>query len=138
MPCSDSFVIALSARGENGGLESLVSLIWMLVCVVAIIVLAYLFTKYVAGRGIGKLGLSGGSDRFKVLTRLSLGRDQSVALVKAGEKYLLLGVTPSGIALLKELTWEEAQAMYAPPPDQPAPPSFHEALRTVLKQKKPR
>ncbi|MDE6591394.1 MAG: flagellar biosynthetic protein FliO, partial [Oscillospiraceae bacterium] len=53
-------------------------------------------------------------------------------------KYLLLGVAPSGVSLLMELTREEAEALYAPPPDQPAPPSFSEALRTVLKQKKPR
>ena len=138
MPRSDSLMIALSGGREGGGLESLLSLAWMLICVLVIIVLAYLFTKYVAGRGIGKLGLSGGSDGFKVLARLSLGREQSAALVKAGEKYLLLGVAPSGISLLKELTREEAEALYAPPPNQPAPPSFGEALRTVLKQKKPR
>ena len=120
-----------------GGLGSLLSLIWMLVCVLAVIVLAWLFTRYVAGRG-GTIGLPAGSERFRVLARLSLGREQSAVLVKAGEKYLLLGVTPSEVTVLKELTSEEAEAVYVPPPDQPAPPSFGEALRTVLKQKKPR
>ena len=81
--------------------------------------------------------MAGGGERFKVLTRLSLGREQSLALVQAGERYLLLGVTPSGVSLVAELTQEEAQALYASP-DQPAPPSFREALRTVLKQRKPR
>ena len=135
MSLSDSPVIALTGGGI---LDSVLTLVWTLVCVIVIIVLAYLFTKYIAGRGIGPMGLSGSSDRFKVLARLSLGREQSVALVKAGEKYLLLGVAPSGISLLMELTQEEAEALYAPPPDQPTPPSFSEALRTVLKQKKPR
>ena len=123
--------------GVLDGLSSLFSLIWLLVCVLVIVVLAWLFTRYVAGRG-GAVGLSGGTERFKVLSRLSLGREQSAVLVKAGEKYLLLGVTPTKIDLLKELTPEEAEAVYALPPDQPAPPSFGEALRTVLKQKKPR
>ena len=132
MPFRDSPVLAL-----DSGLGSLLSLIWLLVCVLVIVVLAYLFTKYVAGRG-GTIGASGGSERFKVLSRLSLGREQSAVLVKAGEKYLLLGVTASQISVLKELTQEEAEAVYALPPDQPAPPSFGEALRTVLKQKKPR
>ena len=136
MPFRDSPVLALDG-GAAGGLDSLLSLIWMLVCVLAVIVLAYLFTRYVAGRG-GMIGASGGTDRFRVLSRLPLGREQSAVLVKAGEKYLLLGVTPSGISLLKELTAEEAEAVYALPPGQPAPPSFGEALRTVLKQKKPR
>ena len=118
-------------------MNSLFSLIWMLICVLAVIVLAWLFTKYVAGRG-GTIGVPVGTERFRVLSRLSLGREQSAVLVKAGEKYLLLGVTPSKITVLKELTQEEAEAVYALPPDQPAPPSFGEALRSVLKQKKPR
>ena len=123
--------------GALDGLSSLFSLIWLLVCVLAVVVLAFLFTRYVAGRG-GVLGASGGSERFRVLSRLSLGREQSAVQVKAGEKYLLLGVTASEVNLLKELTAEEAEAVYALPPDQPPPPSFGEALRTVLKQKKPR
>ena len=121
------------------GLDSLFSLIWLLICVLVVVVLAYLFTRYVAGRGGGMAGLSGASERFKVLSRLSLGREQGVMLVKAGEKFLLLGVTPAGITLLKERTQEEADAICPPPdPDLPPPPSFAEALRTVLKQKKPR
>ena len=131
MSFRNSPVLALDVLG------SLFSLIWLLICVLVIVVLAYLFTKYVAGRS-GMMGASGCSERFKVLSRLSLGREQSAVLVKAGEKYLLLGVTASQITVLKELTPEEAEAVYALPPDQPAPPSFGEALRTVLKQKKPR
>ncbi len=120
-------------------LDNILSLLWLLICVVAIIVLAYLFTKYVAGRGGGYLSPGGGTDQFKVLARLPLGREQSLALVQAGERYLLLGVAASGVSLVAELTQEEAQALYRRPnSDQPAPPSFGEALRTVLKQKKPR
>ena len=32
------------------GLDSLFSLIWLLICVLVVVVLAYLFTRYVAGR----------------------------------------------------------------------------------------
>lgn len=128
------FTLALEATA----LDSIFSLIWLLVCVVIIIVLAYLFTRYVAGRGGAMLGASGGTERFKVLARVSLGREQSAALVRAGERYFLLGVAPSGISLVAELTKEEAEAVCLPPAGQQAPPSFGEALRTVLKQKKPR
>ena len=123
---------------ETTALDSMLSLMWMLLCVVVIIVLAYLFTKYVAGRRLGGLGASGGTGRFKALARLPLGREQSAVLVQAGERYFLLGVASSGVTMLAELTREEAQALYVQPPDQSAPPSFGEALRTVLKQKKPR
>ena len=39
------------------GLDSLFSLIWLLICVLVVVVLAYLFTRYVAGRGGGMAGL---------------------------------------------------------------------------------
>ena len=127
-----------AALAQNGGLDNILTLLWMLVCVVAVIALAYLFTKYVAGRGGGMMGLSGGTDKFKVLARLSLGREQSLILVQAGERRLLLGVAPSGVSLVAELTQEEAQAICPPPSDRQAPPTFQEALRTVLRQRKPR
>ncbi len=38
---------------QSGALNNILSLLWMLVCVVAVIALAYLFTKYVAGRRDG-------------------------------------------------------------------------------------
>ena len=129
---------SLSLTQGGGTLDSILTLTWMLVCVLVVVVLAYLFTKYVAGRGGSLLGAGGGTDQFKVLARLSLGRDQSLALVQAGERNLLVGVAPSGLSLVAELTAEEAQALYVRPADQPAPPSFGEALRTVLQQKKPR
>ena len=53
---------------EVTALDSVFSLMWMLLCVVAIVVLAYLFTKYVAGRrGLGGFGAPGGTGRFKAL-----------------------------------------------------------------------
>ena len=123
---------------EATALDSILSLVWLLVCVLVIVALAYLFTRYVVGRGGGMMGLTGGTGRVKGLCRLSLGREQSAALVRAGGRYFLLGITPSSVSLLAELGEEEAKALYVPQSDQPAPPSFGEALRTVLKQKKPR
>ena len=120
------------------GMQSLLSLLWMLLCVVAIIVLAYLFTRHVVGRGGLVRGMSGGNGQFKVLARLSLGKEQAAELIQAGERYFLLGVASSGVSLLADLSQEEAEALYQPPTDQPPPPNFRESLRTVLQQKKPR
>lgn len=115
------------------------SLLWVLVCVVVIIALAYWFTKYVVGRGaFNGLGMSGGTERFKVLARLNLGRDQMLVLVQAGERYFLLGVTAGAISTLAEYTQEEAAAWRSAQEQQPAPPSFGEALRTVLQEKRRR
>ena len=119
--------------------ESLLNLLWVLVCAVLIIGLAYWFTRYVVGRGkLGSFGATRGTEQLQVLARLTLGREQAAVLVQAGERYFLLGVTPSAVSTLAELTAEEAQAMCPPPSEQPQPPSFREALHTVLQQRKKR
>ena len=117
------------------GLEgdaALGSLLWMTVCVVLIIGLAYWFTKFVAGRGA--LGAFSGGRRMEVLDRMPLGRDQSVVLARVGERYLLLGATPAGISLLAELTPEEA-ATWKQPRTAGEKMGFKEAFLTVMKQK---
>ncbi len=106
--------------------------LWMLVCVVLIIGLAYWFTRYVAGRGA--LGAFSGQRRMEVLDRMPLGRDQSVVLARVGERYLLLGAGTAGITLLAELTAEEA-ASWKPPETAGERPGFKEAFLTVMKQK---
>ena len=117
---------------DLGGDTALASFLWMLVCVVLIIGLAYWFTKYVAGRGA--LGAFTGGRRMEVLDRLPLGRDQSVVLARVGERYLLLGAGTAGITLLAELTAEEA-ASWKPPETAGERPGFKEAFLTVMKQK---
>ena len=114
------------------GDSTLASFLWLIVCVVLVIGLAYWFTRYVAGRGL--LGGMAGGRGLAVLDQLSLGRDQRVILARAGERYLLLGATPAGITLLAELTAEEAAAWQAPPEDGERV-SFKEAFLTMMKQK---
>ncbi len=118
-----------------------VSLLWVLLSIVVIIGLSYWFTKHVVGRGgLGGLGMTKGTEGIKVLARQALGRDQGLMLVRAGERYFLLGVTPAGISNLAEFTPEEAKAWTALE-QQPAGnqlPSFGEALCKVIKEKRQR
>ena len=109
------------------GDAALGSFLWMLVCVVLIIGLAYWFTRYVAGRGA--LSAFSGPRRMEVLDRLPLGRDQSVVLARVGERYLLLGA---------ELTGEEAAAWKPPETAEGEKPGFKEAFLTMMKQKERR
>ena len=112
------------------------ALLWVAVCVVLILGLAYWFTRFVAARGLpGGFGASG-SEQLQILARLSLGKDQMLAVVRAGERYFLLGITAAGISNLAEFTEEEAGSWAAAAEGQPVPPSFREALRTVIQQKK--
>lgn len=65
----------------------------------AIIYLSYLVSKYV-GKGMNR---NGSSHYMRVIDQLMVGQDRYVAVVQAGDRYLLLGVTSQQINLLKEL-----------------------------------
>lgn len=117
------------------GDATLASFLWMLVCVVLIIGLAFWFTKFVVGRGA--LDAFSKGRRMEILDRMPLGRDQSVVLARVGERYLLLGAGTAGVTLLAELSEEEA-ASWKPPVTAEERPGFKEALFTVMKQKRGR
>lgn len=113
------------------------SLLWVLVCVVVILALAYWFTRYVA-RGFPGIRETQGPEQFRILARLALGREESLALVRAGERYFLLGITPTGITNLAEFSKEEAQLWLNAQEAPTAPPSFREAVQLVLGKKQQR
>lgn len=114
------------------------SLLWMVVSVVVIIGLAYWFTKYVAGRGgLGAFGPLRAGEGLELLAQLPLGREQRLVVVRAGERYFLLGATASEISVLAEFTAEEAALWRerAETQEKRETPSFREALNTVMRQK---
>ncbi len=86
-------------------------LLWVVVCVVLIVGLAYWFTRYVVGqRGIGALGAASlGRAQIKVLARTAVGKDQNLILVQVEQRYLLLGAAPGGISALAEFSQAEAE-----------------------------
>ena len=86
-----------------------VSLLGMLIAIVVVIGLAYWFTRYIVGKGrIPALSMMSRRDeKLSVLAQTQIGKDQRLAVVQAGERYLLVGVTAHNISLLSELTAEE-------------------------------
>lgn len=125
--------MALSASA--GG--NVLTLLGMLLAVAGVLALAYVVTRWVGRHGAPRPNAGGGSERFQVLRQLSLGQNERLALVRVGERCLLLGVSPGGVTLLRELTEEEAASWL--PRDgapEPAPPSFWEAVKKNLPQRK--
>lgn len=119
------------------------TLLGMLTAVVVILLLAWLFTRYLAGRAPGAMRFSRNrSEKLRLLERMPLGREQYLAVVRAGETYLLLGVTGSQITLLRELSAQEASKWTEEETDAPsegapgASMPFRDALREVWKQRK--
>ena len=115
-----------------------VTLLWVFVCVVAVLGLAYWSTRLIAGRGLpGVMRGSVRSGAIRVLARVMVGRDQSLLLVRVGERYFLLGAAASGISELAEFTPEEAAgwAEEAPDANAAATAVFRDSLRNAWKQR---
>ncbi|MDR0821255.1 MAG: flagellar biosynthetic protein FliO [Oscillospiraceae bacterium] len=82
-------------------------------------------------------GVPGGENKLRIISRAYVTRETSVAVVKAGERYFLVGVSPSGVQPVAELSADDF-----PPTPEPTTPtkSFAEILaentRAVFGKKK--
>lgn len=121
-------------------LEELTSLIWSILVIIAILVLAYLFTRFVAGRsGGGMLRYRG--RRITVLEKVTVGKDQKILLVKMGENYYFLGCAQGGITCLEQVSQEEADQWKRESEaqkDRAPEMSFREALKKVIDSRRDR
>lgn len=112
-------------------------LLWSLFVVTAVLVLAYLFTKYAAGR-LGN-GLRFRKGKMTILEQMPVGRDQKLLLVQIGDTVCLLGVAQGGITLLEKISqetldqWKQEEAGQE---ELGQKLSFQEALKKVLEQRK--
>ena len=118
-----------------------VSLLGMLVAIVVVIGLAYWVTRFIAGKGsLPSFGAGRKDDKLSVLVQMPIGKDQRLAVVQAGERYLLVGVTAQNISLLSELTAEEA-AYWLPKNENEGDgqtPTFKQAFTDALRNRKQR
>ena len=117
-----------------------VSLLGMLIVIVVVIGLAYWFTRHVVGKGrLPSFGMMRKEGELSVIARTQMGKDQRLAVVQAGERYFLLGVTAQNISLLAELSAEEA-ARWLPKEEsgEGQNPTFKEAFMDSLRNWKQR
>lgn len=75
--------------------------LWTICAILGVLVLAYLFTRYVAGRGQGGGPSRLGKRMLTILDQVAVGKDQRLLLVRAGETYYFLGVTQGSITCLE-------------------------------------
>lgn len=119
--------------------SQILSVLGLLAVILLVLAGAYFFTRWAGQNMGGGLFVRSGGSRLQVLDRASVGRDQAVLVVKAGQRYLLLGCTSAGLTLLAELTREEGEC-WDPPvspegPDEKRPLDFR-ALMQRLREKK--
>lgn len=117
-------------------MSEVLSLLGALAAIVLVLVGAGFFTRWAAKGGLlTPLGSASGSGQLQVLDRVGLGKDQWMLVVRAGERYFLLGSTPAGLSVLCELTQQQAQAWETPlsrnAPSQRPAPEFGAILRRL-------
>lgn len=91
-------------------MEPILSAVALLAIVLLVLAGACLFTRW-AGQNLNGGFVAGfrSGRRLEVLDRAGLGKDQALLVVRAGQRYLLLGSTSAGVTLLAELTEEEGK-----------------------------
>ena len=115
--------------------NDLLSLLGMLAVVLLVLVGAYAFTRWASKGGLlTQYGAPSGSGRLQVLDRLSLGKDQWLMVVRAGEHYFLLGSSPSGVSLVSELTAEEGALWHSPSSNDDSSQRISQEFHAILKR----
>lgn len=116
-------------------MEVLGPLLWALFVTCLILVLAYWFTRYVAGHMM--TGALGRGKHITVLEQVSVGKEQRLLLVRIGNRTYFLSATPGGIQNLGELSQEETAGW-----EEPASPAseltegFSQVFRRLREQRK--
>lgn len=103
------------------------SLIGMLAIMVVVLVLAYLFTRWIAVHGAPNFAVNHTNETFCVLRQVNVGRSERLLLVRVHERCLVIGVTAGSMNVLAELSKEESDALL----NVPEPPSFMESLQSA-------
>lgn len=107
------------------GLTAALSMIGTLLLMVAVFVGAYYASRYIGK----KYQPNGSGGNLHVLDRLSLGREQTLLLVRVGSKVLLLGCTGKSVEKLDELDPSEFEEESEPHDRE----QFINTWKTILK-----
>ena len=122
-------------------LKEIAGLLWTILLIVAVLVLAYAFTRFVAGRAAGSASIRYRGRRLTVLEQVTVGKDQKLLLVQRGERYYFLGAAQGGISCLEQVSPEEAERWKQEAESgQDTPPTirFQDALREVVERRRDR
>lgn len=84
------------------------------IVMIAILVAAYLTTKYIAGKGVQMK-----SRNIRMIDRMMMGKDKQVVLIEVGDRNLLIGVTNQAISVLGDIDGGSLKVKSDPKPPVP-------------------
>lgn len=107
-------------------IQTILHILFAVLCVVAVLFMAYYLTRIYAK----KMGTYfGTSQNIKVIDRIPVGKGSSIAVVELqGEQYLL-GITEQNITMIDKL---EEHMEPAPAPELPQIPNIKDAFSSLL------
>lgn len=80
-------------------LDYILTFLGLIIAIGAILLLSYVFSKYIGHKVVGYSN----SVNIKVIDRIAIGQDKSLAIVEVGKKYYLIGISSSNISMLNEV-----------------------------------
>lgn len=83
--------------------EYIFQIAWLILIFSLVIFLAYFVTKFVSLKAINYSK----SNNLEIIDRIAIGRDKYLYIIKAGNKYILIGTSGNYISRLKDLKEEE-------------------------------
>lgn len=117
--------------GDDSLISQIGTVIFTLAGIALILYLAYISTKFLGRRMNIK---TGGSRKLQIIDSVSVGKDKSVMIVRAGEKTFLIGAAQGGINLISELDSSEFEVLDIKQ-DSGTGMDFKTAFKTVLEKK---
>lgn len=108
-------------------MESVLSLIGLIILCVLIIAASYYTTKFVGKR---QMGVQKGGN-FTVIDTMRLSQTKYLQLVKMGEKYIVIAVSKDNISFITELSKDEVKVVQ----QRQANGSFKDVLASVMGKK---
>jgi flagellar protein FliO/FliZ len=111
-------------------LNSVVELITVLVIFVFVLFITYYVTRWIAG--YQKTKISKGN--LAVLEAIRVSNSQTIQLLRAGDKYVVVGVSKDRMTVLATLTREELQEIEDVPAQASQGTKFSEILEELKKK----
>jgi len=103
-------ILSVSASDMFGGM--IWSFVQFIAATIFVAILAYYVTKRMFGARGAAMGRNGGN--LAIVESVNVGGQAIIQLVKAGDKYLVIGVTKERITMLSELSAEQITEFEAP------------------------
>ncbi len=111
--------------GGQSPLNQGISLIMAFLGIVVVIFLALYTTRFIGKKYNFK---NSKSKNIKLIETLTLGQDKCIIIVKATDKYLLLGVTSQNISVLQEINPENLDISL----EQNSQPDFSDIFKKII------